>query len=63
MEEKKRMGALGVMNSSGQNISEKSEKVEIKKHPYNFPDTIYNLIFKKFDEEKVNEKCNSGHKI
>lgn len=55
MGEEKGLGVFGAISDSGQNTFGESKKVILKVSSDDSSDTIYNLIFKEFDEEKVNE--------
>lgn len=55
MGEERGVGVFGAISDSGQNTSWESKKVILKAYSDDSHNTIYNLIFKEFDEENVNE--------
>lgn len=53
MNESRGTGVFGsVANSSSQSTCGESKPIELIQLPETSPDTIYNILFKEFDEEK-----------
>lgn len=52
MNEERSTGVFGSVGATMQGNYGESKSVELKKIPEESPETIYNLIFKEYDEEK-----------
>lgn len=52
MNEERSTGVFGSVGNTMQGAYGESKTIELQKPPVESPETIYNLIFKEYDEEK-----------